>query len=194
MKLTKREKMIALVVGVVFALFLLDQVIITPYFNGLAQLNKDIDKANADQDANTATFNKQAQLRPVWADLIKGGLTADESAADAQASQAALNFAQNAGITINSVKPERSTPVNQFQVIGFHISGIGSTPAIMRMMYAFETASVPIRVDELVLSPLREGTDNLKIELTFSTVCQKSGTDNKATVSYGGSEARSWNE
>ncbi len=186
--------MIAMVVGVVFGLFVLDQVIISPYFDKLAQLNKDIDAATAQQADNDAILDKQAKLKPVLKDLKDGGLTSDESAADAQASQAALNFAQNAGITINSVKPERVTPVNQFQVIGFHISGFGSMYSVARMMYAFETATVPIRVDELVLSPSPEGTDHLKIELTFSTVCEKAGSDNKTTVSYGGSEVRSWNE
>jgi hypothetical protein len=197
MTLTKREKTIAVVVGAVVSLFLLDQVIIEPYINTLMQLNKNIDEASAEQAANQAMFDKQAQLKPVLDDLQKGGLTSDESAADAQASQAALNFAQNAGITINSVKPERTTQVNQFQVIGFHISGVGSTWAIARMMYAFETASVPIRVDELVLSPMREGTNSLKVELTFSTICQKSAasTDKPAAVSYAGaSEVQSWNE
>ena len=56
---------------------------------------------------------------------------------------------------------------------------------------------MPIRVDELVLSPMREGTDNLKVELTFSTVCQKAGTSTNqpAAVSYAsGSEVQSWNE
>jgi hypothetical protein len=85
-----------------------------------------------------------------------------------------------------------------FEVIGFHLTGNGSTPAMGRLLKSFETAAIPVRVEEMQLTPLKEGTDNLKIELSLSTLCQLAPTDAtaKTAVTDAGhlSEARSWNE
>ena len=191
MKLSKRERYIAIAVGVVVALVVLDQVVLSPYFDAISDLKTQTDAAIAKQAENTALFDKQARLKTVWDDIIKGGLKADDSAAESQALNAALDWAQTAGVNISAVKPERTTVVNEFEVIGFHLTGNGSTPAIARLLNSFETGSIPVRVDDMTLNPRKEGTDDLTIQLSLSTLCLKPKDDTaKTAVTYADQETQ----
>jgi hypothetical protein len=195
MTLSKREKYIGVVAGSAVVLFILYQVVLSPYFDALDAVDKQTADAIEKQNENTDLFDRQASLKKVWT-AVKKDLKADDSAAETQALGSALDFAQNAGVNITATKTERSIVVNEFVVTPFHISGLGSTPAIARLLYSFETASIPIRIEELSLTPVKEGTDNLKIELTLSTLSAKPAADAaKTTVSDARnfSEGQPWN-
>jgi len=129
-------------------------------------------RRSSSRKANTALFEKQKKLNADWL-AITHELKADDSAAEIQAVNKALDWAQAAGVNIAAYKAERSTMAGDFEVIGFHLTGTGSTPAMARLLYSFETAPIPVRVDQMTLTPVKEGTDNLKIELDLSTLCSK---------------------
>ena len=198
MKLSQREKYIAMGVGAAILLFALNEIVISPYFDKLKDITKQIDDGENTQRENANLFENQNKLARVWDD-IKPQLKTDDSEAETQALDAALTWATDSGVVITAVKPERITPVGDFEVIGFHLTGEGNSPAMGRFLLAFESAHIPVRVDEMTLSPIREGTDNLKIELILSTLSQKpqaEATAAKNTVSdaHGIWEARPWNE
>jgi hypothetical protein len=191
MKLSKRERYIAIGVGVVVGLVVLDQVVLSPYFDAISDLKNQTEAAITKQNENSALFDKQAKLKKVWDDILAGGLKADDSAAESQALNAALDWAQSAGVNITAVKPERTTTANEFEVIGFHLTGNGSTPAIARLLLSFETAAIPVRVDDMTLTPRKEGTDDLTIQLSLSTLCLKPADDaSKTAVTYADPEAQ----
>jgi hypothetical protein len=192
MAFTKRERYIATAVGAVIALVALDQVVLSPYLDARSGLDKQIDAAVVKQKENTALFDRQTRLTRVWDDITKGGLKADESAAESQALNKSLDWAQAAGVNITAVKPERTTTVGDFEVIGFHLTGNGSTPAMGRLLLSFETAGIPVRVDEMTITPRKEGTDDLTIQLTLSTLCLKSADDSaaKTAVTYANPEVQ----
>jgi hypothetical protein len=195
MTLSKREKYIGVVAGSAVLLFILYQVVLSPYFDALAAVDKQTADAIEKQSENTDLFDRRDHLKKVWTAVTKE-LKGDDSAAETQALGSALDFAQSAGVNITATKTERSIVVNQFVVTPFHISGTGSTPAIARLLSSFETASIPIRIEEMSLTPVKEGTDNLKIELTLSTLSAKPTTDvAKTTVSDARnfSEGQPWN-
>jgi hypothetical protein len=158
--------------GTAIVLFVIYQVVISPYLDSLSDIEKQTNAGLTQQKAIQALFDKQGRLQVVWKD-ITSNLKTDDSEAESQALNDALDWAQAAGVNITSVRPERTSTVNEFQVIGFHLTGNGTTPAIGKMMAAFETAKIPLRVDEMILAPVKEGTDNLKIDLTLSTLSVK---------------------
>ena len=203
MALSQRERYIAMGLGIVIGGVVLWEVVISPFLDAREDLRKQTEAAVAKQAENTALFDKQERLKQVWKDMTQvgpdgqqGGLLADESAAESQALNASLDWAGTAGVNITAVKPERTTVVNQFEVIGFHLTGNGSTPAMARLLYSFETGNIPVRVDDMTLTPQKEGTDNLTIQMSLSTLCLKPADDSapKPTVTYSGSEVRPWSE
>jgi hypothetical protein len=50
-----------------------------------------------------------------------------------------------------------------------------------------------VRVDDIQVTPLKEGTDNLQIQMSFSTLCLKADADAKTAVTQANVEAQPWN-
>jgi hypothetical protein len=42
--------------------------------------------------------------------------------------------------------------------------------SIARLTWALETAQIPVRVNEMTITPRKEGTDDLQIQLSVSTL------------------------
>jgi hypothetical protein len=177
MAFTQREKYIAIGVGAAAAILLLNELVWNPIADHLAQLDKDTDAAAKIHDDSQLQLDRQVKLTKVWSAFTKSGLTDDSSEAALQAQGAVLDWARQSNVNLTSLQPERTNEVNQFEVTGFHITGSGSTPQISRFLMSFETANVPLRIVDMKVAPTKEGTDDLVIQLSISTMCLKQGAD-----------------
>ena len=45
-------------------------------------------------------------------------------------------------------------------------------PQVARMLAAIETAGIPIRVNDMTITPQKEGTDDLSVRFNLSALCQ----------------------
>src|SRR4051812_4411243 len=127
------------------------------------------------QSAANDIFDRQRRLRPVWADMTHGGLKTDPAEADSLARHAVLDWIQNSNVTLKSINPERSTNVGQFQVISFHVTGTARMPTLTRLLWSVETATIPVRINDVQIKPQKEGVDDqanpLTVDLSISTLC-----------------------
>jgi len=181
--LSKREKNIGLgVIGAV-ALWGLIDLVIEPYFDQLGAISDQ--QASARQQVSSADqlFDRQKQLQKVWQDIRQGGLKSDATRAESEAHHALLDWAQAAGVNIVSLKPERPMQEGKFQVINFNVSGTGTMASCARLVWALETAKIPMRIDELQMGTRREGTDDLTLRFSLSTICMPPDTKTSGQVS-----------
>lgn len=190
MNLNARERKIAAGVVLTAVLMLLYYFAWEPYSDAR-------DKAVADQveitrklDQADQTFHREKVLRPVWTDMQKGGLNVDSPEA-IQQTLAALNYwANDCGFNLATYKNERTTTAEStFQVTSITGSGSGHMPQVARMLADIETAGIPIRVNELSITPAREGTDDLNVRFSLSALCQPPAGSTPAktgTASNGG--------
>ncbi len=171
MSLSKRERNLAIGAGATVGSLLLYFVILSPLLDSWDALKKG--QQDVDQQRNDAqlVFDKQARLQKVWKAMLGAGLQSDASLAESQAENAAYKMAGQAGVTNISLKTERPTTEGSFQVTGFSVDGNGSMRQISQLVYLMESGSIPLHVTEVQILPLREGTDDLKIHLSFSTIC-----------------------
>ena len=179
MILTKRERNIAIGVAAAALLFALDQYLLSPYFDQRKFITDGTTKAQVQWAKGTKTLNSQRKLKPVWADIIAGGLKTDASDAESQALNAVREWAQDAGVILTALKPERASQEGKFQVISFHVTGTGPMRAISRLTWAMETAPIPVRVNDLQLTPRKEGTDDLQVQMSVSTLSVMPGEAEK---------------
>lgn len=172
MTLTKREKMIALGVGIAVGLWLLDTVLLSPYLSGREALATQINAANQKISDTDVLFARRRRLQSIWEDLQKGGLKSDVAAADTQAQHAVLDWFARSSVYLASLKTDPHVAAEgKFQVIKYHIQGEGHMRQIGQLLWAMETAAIPVRVDDLSIKPRgREGTDDLSIDLGISTL------------------------
>ena len=157
MTLNKREKNIAIVLGVTLMGLVLWEVVLQPYFDAISAINKDLATARKEWDDDGSVFNHRNRLKKDWTEIINGGLSADQSKAETQALNSASDWAYAAGVNITALKSERTTDAGPFLIISFHVTGDASTPAIARMLYSFETATIPVRVNDMQITPRKEG-------------------------------------
>jgi hypothetical protein len=170
--LTKREKYIALGVGIAVSLWVLDSVLLTPYLSERVTLATQLKDANQKLSDTTVLFARRQRLQSIWSDMQKGGLKSDSSEADTQAQHAVLDWFARSGVYLALLKSDpHVTEEGKFEVIKYHIQGEGQLWQIAQLLWAMETATIPVRVDDLTIKPRgREGTDPLSVELAISTL------------------------
>src|SRR5581483_9833537 len=95
--------------------------------------------------------DKQRKLTPVWEEIRRGGMKASTSEAESQARRAILAWAQSSGVFISALNPDRTTAVGKFQVISLNATGNGSLPQMAHLLWAMETATIPVRVNEVTI-------------------------------------------
>ncbi len=190
MVLSKRERYIALASAAAVAILALDYFLLDPYLAQRDAIASERDATTAAQNDASDTLQKQNKLKKVWAEMQAGGLKSSESEAESQVLNAVIKWADESGIALDALKPERSTEEGKFQVISFTITGEGKMSQVARLMWAMETASIPVRVNEMQVNPKREGADDLSVRLSFSTLCMPPDSDAKSNG--GGSASAGW--
>lgn len=186
MALSKREKYIGIGVGAAVALWVLDALLLSPYVTQRSTLITQQQTATQKIADAKRLFDRRDRLQPIWSDLQKGGLQSDASMADSQAQHAVLDWFNGSGVYLAALKSDpHISQEGKFQVIKYHIQGEGHMRQVALLLWAVETASIPVRIDELTVKPRgREGTDELTLELGLSTLSITPGADRptRATV------------
>jgi hypothetical protein len=166
--LNKREKYIAIVMGALVGLWLLDVIVFSPYFNELDSLETARLSAQKDLNDGNDLLAQRRMKTPLWQAMLKGGLVLDESHAQSQARQALDEWSRSAGITLDSTTPERTSQEGPFQIINFNIDfnvqGRGSMYAMARLLWSLETAPIPMRVNSVKITSTKEGSDALTVK------------------------------
>jgi hypothetical protein len=177
--LSKRERYIAIGVAAAVGLLLLDRFVLTPYAalrDSIATEQHQVMDSLTNADL---LFTRQRQLRKVWTQMEQGGLKTDPSQAESQALGALLEWTRSAGVNLAALTPERTVQQEQFRVISFSVKVTGPMAAMSRLLWAMESATIPVRVTELRINPQREGVDDLSMQMSVSTLClmpQPAGT------------------
>lgn len=166
----RREKMIAMGLMAALGIWALNYYLLTPYTVELAQVRKDIATYEQKVDKANRLFKNDLRVKENWRSQLAGGLKTDPAEAESQALHAMRDYAQISRVDMQSLKPERTARVGDFQQVRIQATGNGSTAAIATLVSQIETARIPLRVNELRLTARKEGTDDLSFALNVSTI------------------------
>ncbi len=169
MVLSKREQHIAIGVGSALGALIVYSYVIAPFFATRGAVVADISKAQHTQSQNSQTLRRQRDLKPDWV-TMSAGMKTDDGEAMSQALTAVREWAQEAGVDLTILKPDRSSAENKFVVSSFHVTATGSMRSVSRLVWALETSPVPLRVTDMQITPRQEGTDKLTVQLSVSTL------------------------
>jgi len=185
LNLNKREKYIAIVMGIVVGIWLLDTLVIAPYSEELSSVETARLSAQKDWDNGNQLLADQRIKTPLWQAMLKGGLVLDESHAQSQARQALDEWSRSAGITLDATTPERTSQEGPFQIVNFNIDfsvqGRGSMYSMARLLWLLETAPIPMRVNSIKITSTKEGSDALTVkQLSVSALYMPPTENSKA--------------
>lgn len=172
MNLNERERKIAIGVLVALVLMLVYYFAYVPYASARQQVLDDQHDINDKLLHADTIFRREKLLKPVWADMQKGGLNVDPAEAVRQTLDAINFWANDCRFNLVTYKPERMSQEGVFQVFGISATGSGHMPQVARMLAAIEMAQIPVRVNELSITPQKEGTDDLNVRFSLSALCQ----------------------
>lgn len=172
MALTQRERYIVIGVGSVLGLFLLDYFAFGPWSEKHESLIKAQQVTQEKLDDAKKLFRKHSAAQKVMNSMVADGLKSDKSEAEYQIVSSVRQWAQESGLVPASIKPDPATSDNKnFVKVNVRFTATGSTASVSRMLHRLETAKLPVRVTEVQISSRREGTDDLQLVMTVTTIC-----------------------
>lgn len=170
MNLSRREKIIGLVTGIVVGALILDQLIVSPLLERLDNALTMIQQHQEDLEQAESTFKSDLAARRRWKQMVGNGFKADASAAEGQLLDRVRDAAQRSGINVQSFKPERSEKVSGFYRITIRVTATGNASQAARFLYLLQTDTIPLKVMDLQISSRKDGTDDLAIQMGVSTI------------------------
>src|SRR5450432_2369143 len=148
--------------------------LVSPYLDNLKSIRDQTTKAHDDLASGKLLIARQKRLQPVWQDMIKGGLHSDDSQSQNTAERAFSQWASYANITFDAVHADRALQMGQFQTMAFNVDFTvqqqDAVRPISQFLWAAETATVPMRVNKVIISSVKEGTNQLNVKVNLSTL------------------------
>jgi hypothetical protein len=177
MTLSRRERQIAMVVLVAAAVFVVDQVALSPYLERRRALTDEA-SAKADELADVRKVMKaEGQLRRVLVDMGRAMTDGSGQQADASEVEGRLltflhDWERQAGVAKASFQRLRSTESYGFTRLTFQVSATGRMAPIAALLYRVETAAIPRRIDQLQVMLSGDSGEELQVQFTVSMLCR----------------------
>ena len=184
MVLSKRERFIA--TGTIFVLLVVCvyQFVLVPMLERKDELDALIDKENRNLSNALNLVKKSKELGPRWAEINRNGLQRDASRAETQIYAAINSWARDAGLPSPGTKLDRTEKEGKdFNRITIRVTGNGSMDQIARFLYHIQTANIPVKVLDLTITPRKEGTDDLTLQMGLATIFLPPEADKQQTAS-----------
>jgi len=170
MTFSRRERVILLVTAAVLAALVLDWFALTPLLDRIDAAEERRDLLLGRMTQAESVLRRRRVLAPRWRRMAAEGLKPDPGEAESQVLHAIGAWADEVGLNLTSVRPQRSAEETPLPEIDFRAAGTGSMAAVSRFLWCIETADIPVKVKNLQLSSRKEGTDSLSLQVTFSTL------------------------
>jgi hypothetical protein len=167
--LSKRERFIGMAAGALLGVFIVQWVIVGPLWERKTQLDARIAEAREQRERDDRQVETSKRAEKYWAEMSSRRLPRDGYEAD-QTLNNLSDWAQDAGVSLSSVKSERTEKDKDFYKKTFRAAGSGSMTQIGRFLYRIQTASGAARISDLVLNSRKEGTDDLSISVGVTTI------------------------
>ena len=171
MILSKRERRIAMLTIIAAAFLVFYRGLLTPYFGQRTQLTVDKQSLLVNIEHAHDLFARRKNLSPKWEEMLKSGLKPDAASAESAVLNALRDWAEESGLMLSSLKPERSTKRGQLQEITFQAVCVGSMNGVSKFLWQIENAALPVKISDLQLSTRKEGADDLTLQVRIAALC-----------------------
>ncbi len=170
MALNKREKLIAGVVGIALLIFVGDYYVVEPFMAAQDDLRMQQEKVTASLRTAQGIFDNRHRVNEAWQELTSTALQSTASKAESSTLHALTEWAAGARVNLESHKSDTPVQVGDFQQIRITVTGSGSMAGLSRLIWDIETGSVPLQLGELRIQSRQDGTDDLGLQLTVTTL------------------------
>jgi hypothetical protein len=175
MALSNRERYISFACVLAGALLAVDRLAWTPYLDKRDQLLEMRQRKLKEVSDAELLLSRERRLRIILAKMGPS-IQSDASVAEVRLLHLLHDWEEQAGVTNAAFHRVRAVDESGFMHLSFHVSAGGGMPSVASLLYAVETAGIPLRIDDLHVTPRRDGNE-LQVQMNLSTLCRKSTTD-----------------
>ena len=168
--MTKRERTIAIVAVGAVGLLALNHVVLEPLWQRMQVADARVATAQQGLEEARNLFDTDLRARRKWKEIAGESLRTDAPSAEGQVLNHVRDWAQSAGLSLTSLKPERSEPEEGFQKITIRATGTGGMEQVARFLHSVQTAKIPVRVADVQIASRREGSNDLQLQVGLSTI------------------------
>jgi hypothetical protein len=170
MSLSRREVLIVVVAVLSVGLLAADRYVITPIMESGEALENERLRLMGELENAARLFERRRLMARRWQEMRAGGLVSDPSDAEGRVLQAVRDWAQEAGLAVSSVRPQRAEQDSGIGEITVLAAGSGPMRAVARFLWRTETTALPLRVRELQIGSRAEAQDDLSLQVKLSTL------------------------
>ncbi|KPJ74600.1 MAG: hypothetical protein AMK72_12445 [Planctomycetes bacterium SM23_25] len=170
MTFSRRERFIVAALAAVLGALVLDWWVITPLLDRSDEVEARKTILLSEMASAENLLERHRVIGPRWRQMLAEGMKRDPAEAESQVLHALGEWADDAGLNLISLKPERSTKETLLPEIDFRAAGTGSMAAVSRFLWRLETARIPVKVKALQIGSRKEGLDDLSLQLQISTI------------------------
>lgn len=168
MVLSKRERVLAIATLLVVGLLAVNTILIDPVMSRRQQTGDERVELEAQFQQAQSLFDRKKVLERKWKTPLAEGIRSDADL-ETRVAKDMNQWAQDTGLTLPSVKPERSINEKGYTEIAFVAAGRGTLEAVTSFMYRVETSELPLKVTSMQLGSNESG-DNISLQLRVSAL------------------------
>lgn len=168
----KRERFLALGVGLLIGGWALDALLVEPGLAWLARLRAEARSATAEAAEAGLLVDHSKQIMDRWRAWHASGVLDDEDAAHYRTQQAIASAAHSSGCVIDTLGGGQRVAAAQgqsYDLLRLTVSGQGSLGEVQGFIAALEFAPQPLRIERCELAARDPRKDALDLSLTLST-------------------------
>jgi hypothetical protein len=174
MMMSQRERLILFALALVAGLLVADRLAFSPYMEWRTDMITRRDAERRQLLDDRALLDRERRLRGMLTRM--GGANATDTAAvEGKVLNLTHDWAQQAGLGIGSFHRVRLSDSREFSTIAFQVSATGSMAGIAKLLYAVESAPIPLRVEDVQLNPRGDSGEELTIQMLVSTLYRRGG-------------------
>jgi len=178
--LSRREKIIAATLGGVIALFAVDRYALTPYLDTRSRVVRETEVVTNDLEKADRLLANRRRVEEAWRELQETGLKTDQAAAESLTLHSLRDWAQNARVSVQTLKTDRAIRAGDFLQIRLQVSGTANVAALAQFLASMESAKFPLRINEFRANARKEGIDDLTFNMTVSTLAYSPDPEKKS--------------
>ncbi len=187
MVLTKRERIIFFVTLVCVGLLVVSKYVVDPVQAGLDEMEARRQQLQTDLEEARMLMSNRGAMQRKWNTLVADGLRNDAEAESKVLSDLG-EWADNAGLSLSSIKPDRVTSDKGLQEMIFTVAGKGTLESVSRFLWQIETAALPARIRDMQLGSGSESESTMSLQLHLSVLYlgtpQKQAESEQPEVNY----------
>lgn len=187
MVLTKRERIILLITLLCVGLLVVSKYVVDPVQARLDEMEARRQQLQTDLEEARMLMSNRGALQRKWNALVADGLRNDAEA-ESKVLRNLGEWADQAGLALSSIKPDRVASDKGLQEMIFTVAGKGTLEAVSQFLWQIETAALPARIRDMQLGSGSESESTMSLQLHLSVLYvgtpQKQAESEQLEVSY----------